>query len=116
MRLVEKILLPQPFTFGGDYHRTAGVVAPTVDFTAAERFETNPGGAASLRARLSPDAFSQPSGNISFERGLDFSVGNGLFRKLWVSAPSSTLVSDGLGPLYNAPSCQSCHLIRLAVA
>lgn len=90
--------------------RIAGVVAPTVDFTAAERFETNPGGAASVRARATADAFSQPSGNISFERGLDFSVGNGLFRKLWVSAPSSTLVSDGLGPLYNARSCQSCHL------
>ena len=90
--------------------RIAKAVAPTTDFTAAERFETNPGGAASVRARTNADAFSQPSGNISFERGLDFSVGNGLFTKLWVSAPSSTLVSDGLGPLYNARSCQSCHV------
>ena len=35
---------------------------------------------------------------------------NGLFRKLWVSSPSSTLASDGLGPLFNARSCQRCHL------
>ena len=47
---------------------------------------------------------------MSFERELDFKVGNGLFRKLWVTAPSSTRVSDGLGPLFNARSCQSCHL------
>ena len=37
-------------------------------------------------------------------------MGNGLFRKLWVSSPSSTLASDGLGPLYNARSCQRCHI------
>ena len=90
--------------------RVAGVTALTTDFSRPERFETNPGGAASVRARANADAFSQPSGNISFERGLDFSVGNGLFTKLWVTAPSSTRVSDGLGPLYNARSCQSCHL------
>ena len=40
---------------------------------------------------------------------MTFKVGNGLFRKLWVSSPSSTLASDGLGPLYNARSCQRCH-------
>src|SRR3546814_19202856 len=36
-------------------------------------------------------------------------VGNGLFRKDWVSSPSSTQASDGLGPLFNARSCQGCH-------
>ena len=41
---------------------------------------------------------------------MTFKVGNGLFRKLWVSSPASTLASDGLGPLYNARSCQRCHL------
>lgn len=86
------------------------VTAPTVDFTKAEAFEVNPGGAATVRARQNADAFSQPSGNIAFEDELLFKVGNGLFRKLWVSSPSSTLASDGLGPLYNARACQSCHL------
>jgi CxxC motif-containing protein (DUF1111 family) len=47
---------------------------------------------------------------MSFERELDFKVGNGIFRKLWVTAPASTRVSDGLGPLFNARACQSCHL------
>jgi CxxC motif-containing protein (DUF1111 family) len=47
---------------------------------------------------------------MGFAKELDFKIGNGLFRKLWVSAPSSTKSSDGLGPLYNARGCQSCHL------
>ncbi|WP_187430782.1 hypothetical protein ROLI_020150 [Roseobacter fucihabitans] len=90
--------------------RIAAIIAPTDDFTTSERFEANQGGAATVRARKTADAFSQPSGNISFEKELDFKVGNGLFKKLWVSSPSSTLASDGLGPLYNARSCQRCHL------
>ncbi|MEM9814560.1 MAG: di-heme oxidoredictase family protein, partial [Pseudomonadota bacterium] len=48
--------------------------------------------------------------NLSLAEGLDFHVGNGLFRRLWVSSPASTIASDGLGPLYNARSCQRCHL------
>ena len=90
--------------------RIAKVVAPTTDFTKAEPFEANQAGAATVRPMGNTDAFSQASGNISFDQELDFKIGNGLFRKLWVSSPSSTLASDGLGPLYNARSCQRCHL------
>ena len=90
--------------------RIASVTGPTADFSAPERFETNPGGAATVRARTDADAFSLPSGNVSFAGELDFKVGNGLFRKLWVSSPSSTQASDGLGPVYNARSCQMCHV------
>lgn len=90
--------------------RVAAVTAPTTDFTAPERFEDLPAGAATVRARANRDAFSQPSANMGFEGELDFKVGNGLFRKLWVSSPSSTLASDGLGPLFNARSCQRCHI------
>ena len=90
--------------------RIAAVIAPTTDFTAPEAFEALPAGAATVRARNTPDAFSQPSGNMSFEHQLDFRVGNGLFKKIWVSAPASTMASDGLGPLFNARSCQRCHL------
>ena len=90
--------------------RIAAATAPATDFTVAEPFEALPGGAATVRARRDADAFSQPSGNMSFDRELEFKVGNGLFRKLWVSAPSSTRASDGLGPLYNARGCQNCHL------
>ncbi len=90
--------------------RIAAVTALTDDFSTAQPFEENSGGAATVRARNNADAFSQPSANLSFEEELDFRVGNGLFRRLWVSPPASTIASDGLGPLYNARSCQRCHL------
>lgn len=86
------------------------VTQPATDFTEPEPFEGRPAGAATVRVRHSADAFSDPSGNITFEDELNFKVGNGLFRKVWVSSPSSTLASDGLGPLYNARSCQRCHI------
>ena len=48
--------------------------------------------------------------SLSFEERERFNLGNALFRKLWVSSPSSTQASDGLGPLFNARGCQSCHI------
>lgn len=93
-----------------DRARIAAVTRPTQDFSRPERFERRPGGAATVFKKLNRDSFSHPSGNMAFERQLDFRVGDGIFRKLWVSAPASTKSSDGLGPLFNARSCQRCHL------
>ncbi|WP_209597971.1 di-heme oxidoredictase family protein [Ruegeria sp. HKCCSP351] len=90
--------------------RIAVVTAPPQDFSAPQQFEELPAGAATVRVRTDADAFSQPLDNLSFEQELNFKVGNGLFKKVWVSSPSSTLASDGLGPLYNARSCQRCHI------
>jgi CxxC motif-containing protein (DUF1111 family) len=42
-------------------------------------------------------------------QGLDFEIGRALFEQQWVAAPSSTQSTDGLGPLFNARSCHSCH-------
>ena len=88
----------------------AAVLAPAGDFSKPERHEALPGGAATSRGPIGADAFSRNSANMSFERQLDFKIGNGIFKKLWVSSPASTRSSDGLGPLYNARSCQRCHL------
>lgn len=90
--------------------RIEAVTAPATDFSRPERFESRPAGAATSDESVNANAFSFSSRNMPFERELDFKVGNGFFRKLWVTAPSSTRVSDGLGPLFNARSCQSCHL------
>ena len=90
--------------------RIKSVTTSTTDFTAPQRFEERPAGAATVRVPSDANAFSQHSDNISFEDELNFKLGNGLFRKLWVSSPSSTLASDGLGPLFNARSCQRCHI------
>ena len=90
--------------------RVAAVTLPTSDFTKPESYERRPGGATTVFKLNNKDAFSHPSANMSFERQLDFAVGNGIFRKIWVSSPSSTVSSDGLGPLFNARSCQGCHI------
>ncbi|SEO13599.1 CxxC motif-containing protein, DUF1111 family [Pseudorhodobacter antarcticus] len=90
--------------------RIAAVTAATTDFTKPEAFEEKPAGAATVRARANADAFSQLSANMPFAHEMDFKLGNALFRKTWVASPSSTLASDGLGPLYNARACQDCHL------
>jgi CxxC motif-containing protein (DUF1111 family) len=88
----------------------AAILAATEDFSAPERFETLSGGSATFRGTANRNAFSQPSANLSFEQRADFFVGNGLFRRNWVTGPASTQAADGLGPLYNARSCQECHL------
>jgi CxxC motif-containing protein (DUF1111 family) len=56
------------------------------------------------------DAFLQPLSDLPFEKNLDFAVGQALFERLWVAAPASTKSADGLGPLFNARSCESCHV------
>ena len=93
-----------------DLARVVAITRPTADFSKPEEFELMQGGAGTSKKRPNQDAFSQSSANITFEEEGTFKLGNGLFRKNWVSAPSSTQASDGLGPLFNARACQSCHL------
>ncbi len=83
---------------------------PTTDFSQAEPYESLPAGALTHNKAINANAFSHSSANMSFERELDFKVGNAFFRRLWVSSPSSTKASDGLGPLFNARACQRCHI------
>ena len=95
---------------GGDA-AVESLVRPTSDITRLEPGEDKPGGGATSRGSASTaNAFSLSSGNMDFKRELDFKIGNAIFRKSWISAPSSTDASDGLGPLFNARACQSCHL------
>ncbi|HVY50503.1 MAG TPA: di-heme oxidoredictase family protein [Devosia sp.] len=93
-----------------DLERVRAVTAPARDFSKPEPFEALPAGAATSSKIVNRDAFSFPSANLTFDQQAQFSLGNGFFRKVWVSAPSSTRASDGLGPLFNARGCQNCHL------
>ena len=103
-------LAASPAAPAPDPEETAAILAPTTDFSAAERWETLPGGTATNRKRFDRDAFSTPSATLSFAERGDFFIGNGLFRRAWIAAPASAGSVDGLGPLYNARSCQLCHL------
>ncbi len=57
----------------------------------------------------SPNAFGFSARNMTSERRGDFFVGNSFFKQNWVEAPASTTGRDGLGPLFNARSCSTCH-------
>ena len=55
------------------------------------------------------NAFSLSARNLKGERRDRFFVGNAIFNRPWVTAPSSTTGVDGLGPTFNATSCSACH-------
>ncbi len=93
-----------------DRKRVEAVRQPAADFDKAEPFEAMQGGAGTARKAANRDAFSHFSDNLTFAEQERFKLGNALFRKQWVSSPSSTLASDGLGPLFNARACQNCHI------
>ncbi|MEM9386692.1 MAG: di-heme oxidoredictase family protein [Pseudomonadota bacterium] len=93
-----------------DRERVRDLTAAPGAVAVAQPFEINSAGAATFTGSVSRNAFSNPSSNLSLEGLQAFALGNAIFRKLWVSSPSSTQASDGLGPIYNARSCQRCHL------
>ena len=93
-----------------DQLRVKAITAKPADFSKPQQFEAMSAGAATGKLDLTRNAFSAFSSNITFDQELTFQLGNALFDKLWVSSPSSTLASDGLGPLFNARSCSSCHI------
>ncbi|WP_322882984.1 di-heme oxidoredictase family protein [Sinorhizobium medicae] len=93
-----------------DLERVTEVTRPATGFSEAEPFETMPGGATTRPGSRDRMIFSHASANLAFEDEQDFHLGKALFEKLWVSSPSSTQASDGLGPLYNARACETCHM------
>jgi CxxC motif-containing protein (DUF1111 family) len=67
------------------------------------------GGAATV-ADSGINAFGYPAAVLTREQRRAFAVGNAFFKDNWVAAPASAAGRDGLGPLFNARSCSSCHL------
>lgn len=54
-------------------------------------------------------ALSHPYADLSDEASDQFVLGRSFFTIPWVEAPAATTARDGLGPLFNANSCVSCH-------
>jgi CxxC motif-containing protein (DUF1111 family) len=51
----------------------------------------------------------KPINNLSDEQYDKFILGRSFFTIPWVESPSVTTARDGLGPLFNANTCISCH-------
>ena len=55
------------------------------------------------------NAFGVQGNALTTDESRFFVSGNSLFRNNWVIAPATVVSLDGIGPLYNAISCGSCH-------
>lgn len=66
------------------------------------------GGAATTLDATS-DAYSNSISGLDDEQSGEFSYGHSVFSQNWVTAPATTSGMDGLGPLYNARACSTCH-------
>ena len=70
-----------------------------------------PGGSTTYLGAHDEDVFSQPSANMpNFDVVGEFALGQSFFFRDWVFSTGEARASDGLGPLFNAPSCISCHV------
>jgi len=56
------------------------------------------------------NAFSFPAPTLTDDERRRFEIGDSFFTQNWVTAPASTDARDGLGPIFNAQACASCHL------
>ncbi|PCD78120.1 di-heme oxidoredictase family protein [Pseudothioclava arenosa] len=85
--------------------RAEAILASGPETGQAEAFEANSGGVATTQGQSFRDILP----GLSDEARMQATLGEALFDKLWVAAPSTTRASDGLGPVFNARSCAGCH-------
>lgn len=57
-----------------------------------------------------PNAFRLPWAGLDTAEHAKFNYGRGLFHYHWDPLPSASGGERSLGPLYNADSCESCHI------
>lgn len=74
----------------------------------AALLQPNSGGALTVRDSTR-NAYSQPAPNLDVHKRGEFFIGNAFFNSAWIVAPATAGARDGLGPLFNARSCDACH-------
>jgi CxxC motif-containing protein (DUF1111 family) len=87
----------------------AALVTAACAGSPGELLDPQSGGAGSVAAS-NRNAFGQPSALLSNDERRRFEVGESFFTQNWVAAPASTQSRDGLGSLFNAQACSSCHV------
>lgn len=102
MRTAVVPLFPLLLGLGACGDELAGGYAPDEEYA---------GGVGGTSFDTTRTAFSRPFPLLAGPRKDPFFVGNSLFNRNWVTAPSSTTGLDGLGPTFNAASCSSCHFL-----
>jgi len=85
-------------------------VTPTTNNAYALTDEELEGGQNGTINLETADAFGQPIPPMLTADEINFKVGRTFFHTNWVIAPASTTAVDGLGPIFNTSSCNSCHV------
>ena len=86
----------------------AALLPACADRDTAELLAPNSGGATTVHD-VTRNAYSQPAANLGVEKRAEFFIGNAFFNSAWIVAPATASARDGLGPLFNARSCDACH-------
>ncbi len=71
--------------------------------------EKNPSRWFETRDKYNHFPFIRPVTGMTYEEQDLFTIGRSFFSIPWVAAPSATTARDGLGPLFSANTCTSCH-------
>lgn len=87
----------------------SNIAAPATAQPAASLAEKEAAGGAATVHNTGQQAFAQPVPGLDRDQKRAHAVGNNFFNDNWVTAPASTTARDGLGPMFNAQSCSSCH-------
>ncbi len=66
-------------------------------------------GGAATTLDATPGAYANSIARLDDTQDGLFSFGHSTFDENWVTAPATTSGLDGLGPLFNAKSCSTCH-------
>ena len=66
-------------------------------------------GVAAVLIALAPARANDRSAQDPLTHDLEVAMGEALFERAWLPAPSSTDADDGLGPLFSGRACASCH-------
>jgi CxxC motif-containing protein (DUF1111 family) len=80
----------------------------TTDKVTRELLDPSSGGATTVHDGTR-NGYSQPAANLDIAKRADFFIGNAFFNSAWIVAPATASARDGLGPLFNARSCDACH-------
>lgn len=95
------------------YGQRRATPARSFDISAIGRdlggaMSANPAGIKSFN-RVAPNVWRQPLGDDLYPHDLLFESGNAVFTDAWVARGASTHSRVGLGPIFNARSCEGCH-------
>ena len=83
--------------------------APVAAAPPFDPAEALPGGAATAAVDDASAAFARPVGNLPEAERARFLLGARYFYTRWVAGPAPAPALTGVGPLYNALSCEQCH-------